>query len=521
MGNRGSWMVAARAAIGVALLLAATSVLVAILERWVGVPDASPTYLLAVLASAVYLGVWAAIATAIGAFLLYNFLFVHPNFTLAVSDPGELLNLILLLVLGIAVGQLAAAQRSRAQTAIEREHEARALFRISRTLATRPDTAAVLDDLASTVKVEADLDRVLVALSRPSGGERVVTDTGGLGAVPDASLDHVVLRRTPGDTPARWVQVHPPAGPRPAEQSQRAYRVAIEAAGESLGSIWAIRGRSDGEPGRSATRLLAAAADQIGQAYEQDRLAAEARTAEVARRSDAAKTALLESVSHDLRTPLAAIRAAAGTILEGPDAVPEADRLASAEAIDREAEHLNRMVSNLLDLGRIEGGSLRADRQVLAVDEAVTGAVDRYRTSLAGRQLAYDWPDDLPPIFADPVFLGQVLANLLDNAAAFVPPGGRIRIAASAQNGVVRIRVEDDGPGVTADALPHLFEKFYRAGTPTTGTRTGTGAGLAVVRGLVEAMDGEVRAEPSELGGLAVEVDLPSAPGPPDTEPDR
>ena len=186
---------------------------------------------------------------------------------------------------------------------IEREHEARALFRISRTLATRPRPRPCSTIWPAAVKVEADLDRVLVALSRPSGGERVVTDTGGPVAAPDASLDHAVLRRTPGDTPARWIQVHPPAGPKPAEQNQRAYRVVIEAAGEGLGSIWAVRGRNDGEPGRSATRLLAAAADQIGQAYEQDRLAAEARTAEVARRSDAAKTALLESVSHDLRTP--------------------------------------------------------------------------------------------------------------------------------------------------------------------------------------------------------------------------
>ncbi|HJT64574.1 MAG TPA: ATP-binding protein [Candidatus Limnocylindria bacterium] len=522
MAIRGSRVVpGVRAAIGVALLLAGTSVLVGILERWVGVPDASSTYLLAVLASAAYLGVWPAIATAIGGFLLYNFLFVHPNLTFTVSDPGELLNLILLLVLGIAVGQLAAAQRSRAQAAIEREHEATALFRISRALATRPDTAAVLDDLAGTVRTDANLDRVLVALARPSGGERVVTDTGGLGTVPDPSIDHVVLRRMPGDTPARWIRVHPPAGPRPTEHDHRAYRVMIEAGGESLGSIWAIRARRDGEPGQSATRLLAAAADQIGQAYEQDRLAAEARTAEIARRSDAAKTALLESVSHDLRTPLATIRAAAGTILEGPETVPEADRRASAEAIDREADHLNRMVTNLLDLGRIEGGSLRADREVLAFDEAVTSALDRYRSSLVGRQVAYDWPDDLPPVYADPVFLGQVLANLLDNAAAFVPQGGRIRITAAPVDGVVRFRVEDSGPGVPADALPHLFEKFYRAGTPGVGTRRGTGTGLAVVHGLVDAMGGQVRARPSELGGLAVEVDLPAAPQPPGSEAGR
>jgi two-component system sensor histidine kinase KdpD len=521
--SRGSRVIRlATVAAVVVALLAATTALIAVLERWVGVPDASATYLLAVLASAVYLGVGAAVATAFGGFLLYNFLFVHPNFTLEVSDPGELLNLILLLVLGIAVGQLAAAQRNRAQQAVEREHEARALFRISRALATRTETAAVLAELATAVVAEAGLTRVWIGLARSSGGERVVADTDGERPISDPSVDHAFLRRMPGDTPARWILVHPPAAaPDTADPSYRVYRVAIEAADESLGSIWATRPRSDDEPGRSATRLLAAAADQIGQAIEQDRLAAEARSAEVARRSDAVKTALLESVSHDLRTPLATIRAAAGTILEGSDAVPEADRLASAAAIDREAEHLNRMVTNLLDLGRIEGGALRADREALPLEEAVMATVDRYRSRLADRQVAYVWPDDLPPVFADPVFLEQVLANLVDNAATFVPPGGQIRIGAAVVDGMVRITVEDAGPGVPTDALPHLFEKFYRAGPAEPGSRSGTGTGLAVVRGLTEAMDGHVDARASVLGGLAVDVSLPIAPEPPASEPNR
>jgi two-component system sensor histidine kinase KdpD len=434
---------------------------------------------------------------------------------LVVSDPGELLNLILLLVLGIAVGQLAAAQRSRARVAIEREHEATALFRISRTLATRSDTAAVLGELAATVQAEAEMTRVWIGIARPSGGERIAADTGDGTPGPDLSVEHATLRRMPGDTPARWIQVNPPAAGRKVGPDGRVYRVAIVAADEDLGSIWGTRPRSEAEPGRSATRLLAAAADQIGQAIEQDRLAAEARSAEVARRSDAVKTALLESVSHDLRTPLATIRAAAGTILEGPDAVSEADRRASAEAIDREAEHLNRMVTNLLDLGRIEGGALRADREALAVEESVRETVDRYRPRVANLELTYDWADALPPVYADPVFLGQVIANLLDNAASFVPTGGHVRIGARVVDDMVQIRVEDGGPGVPADALSHLFEKFYRTGPPEAGRRTGTGIGLAVVRGLTEAMGGHTDAHPSELGGLAVDVSLPAAPAPP------
>ncbi len=129
--------------------------------------------------------------------------------------------------------------------------------------------------------------------------------------------------------------------------------------------------------------------------------------------------------------------------------------------------------------------------------------------------MSYAWPDDLPPVFADPVFLGQVLANLVDNAATFVPPGGQIQIGAAVVDGMVRITVEDAGPGVPTDALPHLFEKFYRAGPAEPGSRSGTGTGLAVVRGLTEAMDGHVEARASVLGGLAVDVSLPIAPEPP------
>jgi two-component system sensor histidine kinase KdpD len=499
----------------VAAALAITTGFVAVLERWVGVPDASATYLLAVLVTAVYLGIGAAVATAVGSFLLYNFLFVHPSFTLAVSDPGELLNLLLLLVLGIAVSQLAAAQRNRAQAAVEREHEARALFQISRALATRSETAAVLGTMAEGLRADADMTRVWIGLARTSGGERIVADTGGLDEVRDPSADHAVLRRLPGDEPARWIRVHPPAGARGSGSDQR-YRVVIEAGGDSLGSVWATRTREEGDPGRSATRLLAAAADQIGQAIEQDRLAEEARNAEVARRSDEAKTALLESVSHDLRTPLATIRTAAGTILEGAGTVSEPDRLEAAAAIDREAEHLNQMVTNLLDLGRIEAGALRADREALDLEEAVRAAVERLAPQLGDRRVSYAFDDSLPPVYADPVFLGQVLANLLDNAATFVPADGTVRLGAAVENDRIRLRVEDSGPGVSPEDRARLFEKFYRAGQP--GTRTGTGTGLAVVRGLTEAMDGSVAAGRSELGGLAVDVSLPAAPGPPEAD---
>jgi two-component system sensor histidine kinase KdpD len=496
---------------GVVALLAATTLLVAALERWVGVPDASATYLLAVLAAAMYLGTAAAVATAIGAFLTYNFLFVHPNFTFVVEDPGELLNLLLLLVLGIAVGQLASRQRSRAAAAVEGEREARALFRISRALATREDTASALGTVAETLLDELGLERVTVGLASPAGAERVVADTGGAEPAPRVTEDHAVLHRAPGDTPARWARVHPPGARASEGAGSAAYRVAIEVAGVERGSVWALRPRAADPLARADNRILAAAADQVGQALEQDRLAEEARAAEVARRGDELKTALLDSVSHDLRTPLATIRAAAGTILEGADAVPETDRLASAQAIDREAEHLNRLVTNLLDLSRVESGALRADLEAVDLADALKPMMTRYRARLAERHLELDLPVNLPPVRADAVFLDQVVSNLLENEVKFVAPGGRVRVRAAAHDGTVRLSVDDTGPGVPPDALPRLFEKFYRTGSGGRSARPGTGTGLAVVRGLTEAMGGSVGARTSDLGGLGIDVDLPAA----------
>jgi two-component system sensor histidine kinase KdpD len=491
--------------------LAGATVLIALLERWVGVPNASSAYLLAVLASALTFGTSAAVVTAVGAFLLYNFLFVPPLYTFTVADRGEVLNLILLLLMGIAVGQLAAAQRAKARTATEREREARAMFQVSRALATRSATIDVLEEIAQIIRTEGNMERVWVGLSRSGGPERVVADTAGSEGRPAPTATHSLLRRMPGDTPAQWFLVH-----RPAQTSSRilgvvAHRVMIEAAGRPLGSLWALRTRRAGPPGAAETRLMAASADQIGQALEQDHLAAESRAAEIAQRSDELKTALLDSVSHDLRTPLAAIRAAAGTIKDRDLRLSEDDLAESADAIDREAEYLNRLVTNLLDLSRIEAGALRAELEPVDLLEALKPIVARLAPRLADRPLQVEVSASVPSVLADAVFLDQIVTNLVENAAKYVPSGAAVRIAAAEADGRVRLTVEDAGPGVPPEALPRLFDKFYRVAGSARRSRPGSGVGLAVVRGLTQAMRGHVQARQSALGGLAVDVDLPVA----------
>jgi two-component system sensor histidine kinase KdpD len=460
-------------------------------------------------ATAVVSGTRGAAVASVAAFLLYNFLFVEPRYTFTVANLGELLNLFLLLVVGFVVGQLAARQRARAEDAIAREDEARALFQVSRALATRASTLEVLPAIARTVREETGMERVWMALGTDAARERVVADTGDTGDRPPTDR-HMVLQRMPGDVPARWDRVHQPSQQRARGQTDvDVYRVRIEAAGETYGSIWAVRPRAAHEPGRTDTRLLAATADQVGQALRQDRLAAEARAAEIARQSDALKSALLQSVSHDLRTPLATIRAAAGSLRPGSNLSPE-DQQESADAIDREVEYLNRLVTNLLDLSRIEAGALRAEVDVFELDDIVGQTLERMRPRLADRPLEVAL--DAPPVNVDPVFLDEAVTNAVENALKYTPPGTRMRVAATeAGDGVVRLTVEDAGPGVPDDALGRLFEKFYRVpGTPT-GSRSGTGIGLAVVDGLVTAMGGQASARRSELGGLAIDLELPAA----------
>lgn len=496
----------ARATALAAGALAIVTVVVAFLESVVAVPDASAVYLLAVVVVAVVSGTTPAIGAAVGAFLLYDFLFTEPRFTFTVHDPGEWLNLLLLLLIGTIVGRLAGQERDRAERAFARERESRALFEISFSLANRRETTEALGPIVATLRDATRMSRVWVVI-----GEAIAADTA---TGPDRAVApsvHVVLRRTPGDEPPEWVRIHAPvrgqgAGRDPAET---AYRVVITAGDRRLGSVWASRPRRLGDPDPGETRVLASAADQLGGSLERDRLTLDATTAEISRRSDALKSALLDSVSHDLRTPLASIRAAAGTLMDPEVEWPDDERRSIAASIDREADWLNRLVTNLLDMSRIEAGELHPSLRVFELSDLVDQAIARSMSGAIGPRLTVDIAPDLPPVLVDEVFLGQILVNALDNAAKYAGPTAPIEISARPGDaGFIRVTVEDGGPGVPDETLPRLFEKFYRVPRTGEGSRRGTGIGLSVVRGLVDSMGGRVDARRSRLGGLAIDIDL-------------
>jgi two-component system, OmpR family, sensor histidine kinase KdpD len=505
-----------RAGLTSALALALGTAGVAFLESpAVGIADASPLYLVAVVAVGVLHGTRAAVVTALAAFAAYDVLFTEPRLTFTVADPREWLDLLLLLFVALVIGQLAARETERAREATGRARESEALFAISRTLATTARIADAAPAIVERLATETRMSRVWISLAAGTG-ESIIADT--LPGVPVPVAASVwSLMRAPGDRPARWVAVHAARpGLRPAIGADLAvWGAPMTAEAVSLGTVWSLRPRSVGDPSREETRLLSLAADQLALALRREQLSTEATKAEIARQSDALKSALLDSVSHDLRTPLSSIRATAGSLMDPAVAWSTPERLAAGRGIDAEAERLSALVENVLDLSRIEGGALHPDLEALDPRELVELVVARVGAADDGPRIALELAD-LPPIRADAVLFDTVVANLLENAVRHAGPDAPIRVAGVARDGWVELSVEDGGVGVPDETLPRLFGKFYRVPGRPPGSRSGLGIGLSIVQGFVEAMGGRVWAERSSLGGLAVRLRLPVVPEPPE-----
>jgi two-component system sensor histidine kinase KdpD len=503
-----------QSAITVVTALAVASGLVLVFEYVGELENASAIYLLAVVVVAIRHGTAPAIATSVGAFAAYNFLFVEPRFTFSVARADELLTLFLLLVVGIVIGRLAGLQRDRERKALQREREARALFGISRELATSHRLTDAMQSVVERVASDAGMTRTWVGLGATVAQERVVADSAGVGTARPAVAAHAVLQRDREEGAASWTRIHPAATPSRkregrAERPAAVFRVALRAGDETIGSLWSVRVEAAGQPLVEETRLLAAAADQLGQAVRRDRLLDQAAELEIARRSDEIKSALVDSVSHDLRTPLTTIRAAAGSLADPEIDLSPADRQLTARAIDAEAERLNRLVGDLLDMSRIQGGALVADIEELPLEPLVQSAVDRASAAAGMRPIRVALPSDLPEVRADAALLDRVVANLLENAVKYAGADAEIVVRGSTNpDQTVALVVEDGGAGVPDAALPLLFDRFYRVDRPGEGPRRGFGLGLAVVRGLVDAMGGSVSAARSPLGGLAITVVL-------------
>jgi two-component system sensor histidine kinase KdpD len=256
-------------------------------------------------------------------------------------------------------------------------------------------------------------------------------------------------------------------------------------------------------------RLLSTFAAGAALAIERATLAEAALRAAVLARSDELKSALLSSVSHDLRTPLAAIKGSVSSLLvEGTGVTwDDATRREFLLTIDEETDRLTRLVGNLLDLSRIEAGALHPHREPYPLDELLWQAIDRLAVPGLAERVRVTLPDDLPLVPLDPVLLERVFTNLLENAAKYAPPDTPIDVVAERQGREVRVSVIDRGPGVPADERARIFDRFYRAGQSRV--VKGTGLGLAISRGFVEAHGGRLWVEDAPGGGACFVVALP------------
>ncbi len=482
---------------------------IALVREAAQVSNASMLYLVAVMGVAILFGSGPAIIAAILSFAAFNFFFIQPHYTFRVGENDEWVALGLLLATGVVTGQLAAALRARVLEAERREREAFVLYDTVRAMAD-PALDAALDAVAERLCTNLDLAAVVILLDEGSG-QQVRAARGdpnaieiARAAVPDMILGASrVPRGASRAHPGRWIRIVAPSRARRHAEG-RVHSVPITAGGVFAGALVLLR--RPGAPGLAPAddRLLSAVASQLAAALDRLRLQRQALDAEVLRRTDELRRALLNAVSHDLRTPLASIIASAGSMLQDDVTWNEADRSAFAESIIEEAERLNRLVSNLLDLSRIEAGAIRPERAWYDLPSLVHEVVARMERAYPGRKFVIDVPPEMAPVLFDYVEMEQVLSNLLENAVSHAD--GEITVAVQTGAEGVRVAVSDEGPGIPEANLSAIFDPFYRI---AQGGGTGAGLGLAVARGLVAAHGGLIWAENLPGAGARFTFTLP------------
>jgi len=405
--------------------------------------------------------------SALVLFLTLNYFFIQPYYTFAVHRPTDVVILVVFLIVAVVISQLVGRAQAGLAAATARELEATQLYELSIALAGLHDDQAIVRTLARQVQ---DV----------SQGEY---------------LELEIIENRP-------LIVRLPESGKPDRPPDMA--VPVQAARGILGEIRLWRAT----PAMSPTehRLLQTFASQGALALERAWLVQAESRARVLEESDHLKSAILSSVSHELRTPLSTIKAAASSLRGqevGWDSPARADLIA---AIDDEADHLNLLVGNLLDMSRIESGALKPRREWNIPSEIVGSVVARMRRLAGEHKLEIDVPEDLPLVPVDYVQMEQVFTNLISNSLKYAPMNTIVRIHARADEGALHVQVSNQGPQIPPEHLERIFDKFYRV---TAADRvTGTGLGLSICKGIVEAHGGRIWAE-NLPGGLAFNFTLP------------
>jgi two-component system sensor histidine kinase KdpD len=445
----------------------------------------------------------------------YNFLFLPPLYTFTIAAPENVVALFFFAVTAVLASNLGATVRAQAVAARQRARTTEELYGFSRKLA----GIGTLDDLlwATAYQIAAMLRLRVMLLLPEEGGVRV---TPRAGYPPEDALDEADLAA------AQWCWQHDRPAGRGADTLPGARRLflPLRTGRGSVGVLGLDRAPlgSEGAPAMAfgtplltpdQQRLFDALADQAAVSIERIRLVGDLDRVRMQAETDRLRAALLTSVSHDLRTPLAAIRGAAETVQAYDANLPAEARRELFGSIVAESARMGRFIANLLDMTRIEAGAVRPAREAVDIGEAVGSAVARCADLLAGHRIALDIATDLPLPLLDPVLFEQVLVNLLDNAARYAPTGTSITVSAAREGAAVVLRLMDEGPGIASAELDRVFEAFHRVvpapGGSADGRPAGTGLGLAICRGFLAAMGGTITAANSAQGGATFTITLP------------
>ena len=510
---------------------------IAVFQLYPRIPNISIIYLLVVLTLASTRGRYSSTLASLVAFLSFDYFLVPPLYVFTINRVEEWIALFIFLVTAILTSQLAVALRNQAKQARAREQQTHILYdlvsvtnreeepkqqlnAITKAVVNvlsgwgvkdcallQPDAAGVLHVQASSSEL---VESVRLSADEQATAAWVVTHGSMMDLCEDAQLtssQRIVVRSTAAGRATYCSLRFVPLALGPKVQGVLRLRLLEDA------PSFPQKNLVGNDPAHSPvpTAFFWTFMNQVTALIERARLQQENMRIEVLQRTDALRTALLSSVSHDLRTPLTSIKAAASSLLQQDVQWDEEAQRGFARTIEREADRLNRLVGNLLDMSRIEEGALKPEKEHYSLVALVQDVLGRLEPLLAGRLVRLQLPTDLLLVDVDYLHLDQVLTNLIENAVRYTPPEAPIDVCARREGRQIILSVADRGPGVPPAELERIFDKFYRVQYGHSGGPMGSGLGLAVCKGLVEANGGHIQADRREGGGLLVSVTLPGA----------
>lgn len=473
-----------------------------LLSQALDVRNIAIVFLMAVMATAATSGLWPALFASISGAAMFNFFFLEPLHTLTIRDAESVVAFVFFLGAAVLTSNLTARVHRQARVARQRARTTEDLYLFSKRLA----VAGTLDDvLWVSVNHMATILRLNAVILLPEGDSVSVQ----AGFPPDDTLAGSDIAA------AHWAWEHNRPAGRGADTlpgAQRLY-LPLRTGRKTIGVVGLDSERPGPLLSPDQSRIFDALADLAALAIERIELVEDLERARLAAEADKLRAALLTSISHDLRTPLAGIMGAADTLRDYFDVLPAEDRSTLLVTIHQESDRLNRFIANLLDMTRIESGLTAPNLAAVDIGEIVGATLNRAARILDGHRMLTSVAPGLPMVRLDPVLIEQVLFNLLDNAAKYAPGGSEIRLEAWAEEDSLLLRVSDEGPGIPAADLARVFDMFYRV-RKADSVPAGTGLGLAICRGFVEAMGGTVSAanRPGRSGAMfTIRLPLPQA----------